>query len=51
LYTPLTTAWHIRNSPIDAASKVLEGATMPNGQKYEEWLKHKKVQGKDEKNE
>jgi uncharacterized protein YjbI with pentapeptide repeats len=29
----------------------LKGATMPNGQKYEEWLKDKKAQGKDEKNE
>jgi len=23
---------------------------MPNGQKYEDWLKDKKAQGKDEKN-
>jgi uncharacterized protein YjbI with pentapeptide repeats len=29
----------------------LEGTTMPNGQKYEDWLKDKKAQGKDEKNE
>ena len=29
----------------------LKGATMPNGQKYEDWLKDKKAQGKDEKNE
>jgi hypothetical protein len=28
-----------------------EIATMPNGQKYEDWLKDKKAQGKDEKNE
>jgi len=34
-----------------AAAESLEGATMPNGQKYEEWLKDKKAQGKDEKNE
>ena len=32
-------------------AKSLEGATMPNGQKYEEWLKDKKGQGKDKKNE
>jgi hypothetical protein len=51
LYNPLTTAWHIRYSPIGTASKILEGATMPNGQKYEDWLKDKKVQGKAEKNE
>jgi uncharacterized protein YjbI with pentapeptide repeats len=31
--------------------KSLEGATMPNGQKYEDWLKDKKAKGKDEKNE
>jgi uncharacterized protein YjbI with pentapeptide repeats len=29
----------------------LQGATMPDGQKYEDWLKDKKAQGKDEKNE
>ena len=29
----------------------LEDATMPNGQKYEDWLKDKKASGKDEKNE
>jgi uncharacterized protein YjbI with pentapeptide repeats len=29
----------------------LEGATMPDGQKYEDWLKDKKGQGKDVKNE
>jgi uncharacterized protein YjbI with pentapeptide repeats len=29
----------------------LKGATMPNGQKYEDWIKDKKAQGKDEKNE
>jgi uncharacterized protein YjbI with pentapeptide repeats len=33
------------------AARSLEGATMPNGQKYEDWLKDKKAQGKDEKNE
>jgi uncharacterized protein YjbI with pentapeptide repeats len=34
-----------------AAAYSLEGATMPNGQKYEAWLKDKKAQGKDQKNE
>jgi hypothetical protein len=33
------------------AAQSLEGATMPNGQQYEEWLKDKKAKGKDEKNE
>jgi uncharacterized protein YjbI with pentapeptide repeats len=35
----------------DLTGAILEGATMPNGQKYEDWLKDKKAQGKDEKNE
>jgi hypothetical protein len=51
LYSLLTTARHIRYSPIGAAFKLLQGATMPNGQKYEDWLKDKKVSGKYEKNE
>jgi uncharacterized protein YjbI with pentapeptide repeats len=34
-----------------AAARSLKGATMPNGQKYEDWLKEKKSRGKDEKNE
>jgi uncharacterized protein YjbI with pentapeptide repeats len=34
-----------------AEVKSLEGATMPNGQNYEDWLKDKKAQGKAEKNE
>ena len=33
-----------------AATESLEGATMPNGQKYEDWFKDKKAQGKDWKN-
>ena len=41
MYNLLATAWHIRYSPICAPSKLLEGATMPNGQKYEDWLKSK----------
>ena len=31
-------------------AKSLEGATMPNGQKYEEWLKDKEGSGKDAEN-
>jgi hypothetical protein len=34
-----------------AEAEPLHGATMPNGQKYEDWLKDKRAQGKDEKNE
>jgi hypothetical protein len=37
--------------PLEGQTKHLEGATMPNGQKYEEWLKDKKASVKDEKNE
>jgi uncharacterized protein YjbI with pentapeptide repeats len=29
------------------APRTLEGATMPDGQKYEDWLKDKKAQGED----
>ena len=36
---------------LEQQAATLEGATMPNGQKYEDWLKDKKAQGKDEKNE
>jgi uncharacterized protein YjbI with pentapeptide repeats len=36
---------------LEDQAKSLSDATMPNGQKYEEWLKDKKAQGKDEKNE
>ena len=32
-------------------AKTLEGASMPYGQKYEDWLKDKNAQAKDEKNE
>jgi uncharacterized protein YjbI with pentapeptide repeats len=34
-----------------AAAESLKGATMPNGQKYEDWLKDKEGSGKDVKNE
>ena len=41
----------IANEELDQQAKSLKGATMPNGQKYEDWLKDKKAQGKDVKNE
>jgi Pentapeptide repeats (8 copies) len=41
----------ITNEEVEQQAASLEGATMPNGQKYEDWLKDKKAQGKDEKNE
>jgi hypothetical protein len=31
-------------------SRSLKGATMPNGQKYEEWLKDKEGRGEDREN-
>jgi len=41
----------IANEEIWQQTKALKGATMPNGQKYEDWLKDKKAQGKDGKND
>jgi hypothetical protein len=38
----------VTNEELDQQAETLEGATMPNGQKYEDWLKDKKAQGKDE---
>jgi uncharacterized protein YjbI with pentapeptide repeats len=34
-----------------AGTRSLQGATMPDGQKYEDWLKHKKGSGKEVENE
>jgi uncharacterized protein YjbI with pentapeptide repeats len=45
----LSDAWGVTKEQLSEA-KSLKGATMPNGQKYEDWLKDKKAQGKDEKN-
>jgi uncharacterized protein YjbI with pentapeptide repeats len=36
---------------LERQAETLKGATMPNGQKYEDWLKDKKAKGKNEKNE
>jgi hypothetical protein len=36
---------------IQQARFIVDDAIMPNGQKYEDWLKDKKAKGKDEKNE
>jgi len=47
----LSGAEGITNEELESQTASLEGATMPNGQKYEDWLKDKKTQGKDEKNE
>src|SRR5215216_3779747 len=37
----LSSAEGITNEQLDAQAESLEGATMPNGQKYEDWLKSK----------
>jgi hypothetical protein len=47
----LSFASGISNEELEQQAKSLEGAIMPNAQTYEEWLKDKKAQGKDEKNE
>ena len=47
----LSGATAITNEELEQQAASLKGATMPNGQKYEDWLKDKKVQGKAEKNE
>jgi hypothetical protein len=38
--TPNLVSLHVGQERLDQADS-LEGATMPNGQKYEEWLKDK----------
>jgi hypothetical protein len=45
----LTDAKGVSNKELERQAKSLEGATMPNGQKYEEWLKSK-GRGKDGEN-
>jgi hypothetical protein len=47
----LSNAKGITNEQLDAQAESLEGATMPNGQKYEDWLKDKEGSGKDGENE
>jgi uncharacterized protein YjbI with pentapeptide repeats len=50
-HTDLRDAQGITNEELDQQAASLEGATLPNGQKYEDWLKDKKAKGKDKKNE
>jgi uncharacterized protein YjbI with pentapeptide repeats len=40
-YANLTDAEGVTNEELDQQARSLEGATMPNGQKYEDWLKSK----------
>jgi len=47
----LNDASGITNEELEQQADSLKGTTMPNGQKYEEWLKDQKAQGKDKKNE
>jgi uncharacterized protein YjbI with pentapeptide repeats len=37
----LNNASGITNEKLEQQAETLEGATMPNGQKYEDWLKSK----------
>jgi len=41
----------ITNEKLDKPSVTLDGAIMPNGQKYEDWLKDKKAREEDTENE
>jgi Pentapeptide repeats (8 copies) len=46
----LNGATGITNGELEQRAKFLEGATMPDGQKYEDWLKDKEGSGKDGEN-
>jgi hypothetical protein len=50
-FANLGSAQDITNEELEQQAFSLIGVTMPNGQKYEDWLKDKKAQGKDVKNE
>jgi hypothetical protein len=41
----LSCAKGVTNEQLAAQTKLLQGATMPNGQKYEDWLKSREVEG------
>jgi hypothetical protein len=41
----LTDAKGVTNEQLDRQAYSLKGATMPNGQKYEDWLKDKQKRG------
>jgi uncharacterized protein YjbI with pentapeptide repeats len=47
----LTNVSGVTSEELNLMASSLQGATMPNGQKYEDWLQDKKAQGKDVKNE
>jgi hypothetical protein len=44
----LSGAEHITNEELEQQASSLEGATMPNGQKYEDWLKDREKRQQDE---
>jgi len=48
-YATLTDAKGITNEELEQQAASLEGATMPNGQKYEDWLKDKEGRSEDKK--
>jgi hypothetical protein len=41
----LSSATGVTNERLERQANTLQGATMPNGQKYEDWLKDKKAHG------
>jgi hypothetical protein len=47
-HADLSGAEHITNEELEQQAKYLEGATMPNGQKYEDWLKDREKPQQDE---
>jgi uncharacterized protein YjbI with pentapeptide repeats len=47
----LSGAKGITNEELEQQAKCLERATMPNGQKYEDWLKDKKAREEASENE
>jgi uncharacterized protein YjbI with pentapeptide repeats len=46
-FANLTDAEGITNEELDQQASSLEDATMPNGQKYEDWIKEKESRGED----
>jgi hypothetical protein len=46
--TDLSRADGTTNEEVEQQALSLEGATMPNGQKYEEWLKDREKRQQDE---
>jgi len=48
--TNLSSAKGISNEELEQQAELLEGVTMPNGQKYEDWLKDRESRKEDGQN-